>query len=176
MSNKINKSKKSEIVESVTGMIGNTVGVIFAGYKGLKANEMNLLRSKIRKYNCEIKVTRNSLLTRALDQIGITQAKDFVSGPTMLMFIHTGDIINILRFLFNFSKENKCLEIRGGYIYNRLLNCNELTFISNFQSKEFIVAKIIFVLHGLFQRLYFSLNYNVVKLLNILNEIKRLKR
>ena len=60
-------AKKQEMVEVVSEKMANAGSTVFVDYLGLTVAEVTDLRIKLRAENCEMKVTKNTLIGDILD-------------------------------------------------------------------------------------------------------------
>lgn len=166
------KTEKEEALKEVREKAEKSYGMVLIGYKGIKANEMNHLRAQIKKCKSELKIVKNIVIHRMLDTIGLSNMSRFVQGQSGLVFLYDENILSPLRFLFEFSKTNKNLEIRGGCIYKKVLEPKELEELSKVSSKEELVSRIILLIKQRISGLIFALRFLPNRLLYVLHEIK----
>ena len=83
-STKILNAKK-EIVAEITDKVKNSESVIVFQYQGLTVDELSELRKKLREVKAEVKVYKNTLLKRALDDLNIS-LDGFLEGPNAILF------------------------------------------------------------------------------------------
>ena len=69
-SSKILDTKKA-IVEEITDKLKTSESVILFEYQGLTVSEVSELRRKLRENEAEVKVYKNTLLKRALDDMNL---------------------------------------------------------------------------------------------------------
>ena len=83
-SSKILESKKL-IVSEIVDKIKNSESVVLFEYQGLTVSEVSELRKKLRNAQGEVRVYKNTLLKRALDDLKI-DLNGFLEGPNAIMF------------------------------------------------------------------------------------------
>ena len=83
-SSKILDTKKA-IVEEITDKLKTSESVILFEYQGLTVSEVSELRRKLRENEAEVKVYKNTLLKRALDDMNL-HFDSFLEGPNAIMF------------------------------------------------------------------------------------------
>ena len=71
MASSKNIEAKKEIVNEITKNIQDSESVILFQYQGLTVAEISELRKKLREANAIVKVYKNTLLKRALDDLKI---------------------------------------------------------------------------------------------------------
>ena len=83
-SKKILETKKA-IVSEITDKVKTSESVILFEYQGLTVAEVSELRKKLRETEAEVRVYKNTLLKRALDDLSI-DLNGFFEGPNAIMF------------------------------------------------------------------------------------------
>lgn len=166
--------KNLETVRDVVERVKEGYGVVFVGVENINANEMNDLRNKLRSYKTGLKVVKNTLAERAVEELNLPNLKDFIDGQTGIMFLRDS-IIEPLKFSFKFLKENQKFKIKGGYIFGKIYGYDELKWISELPSKGVLIANFVGMLKALYMRLLYSLGWNTSKLLLCLDLIRKAK-
>src|SRR5699024_2571389 len=64
-------AKKAAIVEEVTEKFNAAASVVIVDYRGLTVDEVTRLRKQLREANVEMKVIKNSILSRAAKAAGL---------------------------------------------------------------------------------------------------------
>lgn len=129
---KVLESKK-KTVEEIVGKIQNSESVILFQYQGLTVSEMTELRKELLKVDSEIKVYKNTLLKRAMDEIG-KNVDEFLNGPNAVLF--GKDLLEPIKVISNFAKDHKKLEIRVGIISGNVSDINVIKDYASIPSRE----------------------------------------
>lgn len=111
-SSKILESKKT-IVSEITDNLKNSESVILFEYQGLTVSEVSELRKKLREVEGEVKVYKNTLLKRALDDLNIS-LDGFLEGPNAIMF--GKNLLEPIKVISEFAKSHDKMNIRVGII------------------------------------------------------------
>lgn len=111
-SSKILESKKA-IVSEITDNLKNSESVILFEYQGLTVSEVSELRKKLREVEGEVKVYKNTLLKRALDDLNIS-LDGFLEGPNAVMF--GKNLLEPIKVISEFAKSHDKMNIRVGII------------------------------------------------------------
>ena len=85
MASEKNINAKKSIVSEIVDKIKNSESVIVFQYQGLTVSELSELRNKLRPTEAEVKVYKNTLLKRALDEVKIN-LDEFLEGPNAILF------------------------------------------------------------------------------------------
>lgn len=109
---KILEAKKS-VVSEIEENIKNSESVILFTYQGLTVSELSDLRRELKKIDSEVKVYKNTLVKRALDDLNIS-LDGFLEGPNAILF--GKDLLEPIKVISKFAKEHDKAEIRVGII------------------------------------------------------------
>lgn len=124
---KILESKKN-VVNEILDQIKASESVILFQYQGLTVAELSELRKKLRDVNATVKVYKNTLLKRALDEQNIS-FEGFLEGPNAILF--GKDLLEPIKVISDFAKNHNKLEIRIGIISG---NVADLATIQDYAS------------------------------------------
>ena len=111
-SSKILDAKKL-IVSEITDKIKASESVVLFEYQGLTVSEVSELRKKLRESQGEVRVYKNTLLKRALDDLKI-DLNGFLEGPNAIMF--GKELLEPIKVIAEFAKSHDKMNIRFGII------------------------------------------------------------
>jgi large subunit ribosomal protein L10 len=103
--------KKKEIVKNLHEKFARSKVVIVTDCKGLDVAAMNDLRRKLREFEVEYKVAKNSLLIRASEETDVELIKECFKGPSAVALSYD-DPIAPAKVLIKFSDEHEKLKIK----------------------------------------------------------------
>ncbi len=111
-SSKILDTKKA-IVSEITDKLKNSESVILFEYQGLTVSEVSELRRKLRETEAEVRVYKNTLLKRALDDLSLN-LDGFLEGPNAIMF--GKNLLEPIKVITDYAKNHDKMNIRVGII------------------------------------------------------------
>jgi large subunit ribosomal protein L10 len=111
----MSKAMKETIARELCNKLKGVQDFVLVDYQGLSAKEAGNLRSTLRDKDLSLVVVRNSLLQRALLEMGVFGPEDIIKGPTALIF-GSKDAIATARVLKEWNKKNKEISIKGGLL------------------------------------------------------------
>ena len=111
-SSKILETKKA-VVSEITENLKASESVVLFEYQGLTVSEVSELRKKLREVQGEVKVYKNTLLKRALDDLNI-DLDGFLEGPNAIMF--GKNLLEPIKVISEFQKSHDKMNIRVGII------------------------------------------------------------
>lgn len=131
-STKILEAKK-EIVKEIEDKIKKSESVILFQYQGLTVAEFSELRKKLREENATIKVYKNTLLKRALDDLNIN-FEGFLEGPNGILFGE--NLLEPIKVISDFAKEHDKLNLRIGLISGSVADLDTIKEYASIPSRE----------------------------------------
>lgn len=109
---KVLENKKA-IVEEIKNNIQNSESVIIFTYQGLTVSELSELRKELRKSESEVKIYKNTLFKRAVNDLDIN-VDSFLEGPNAILF--GKDLLEPIKAISNFAKDHEKANITVGII------------------------------------------------------------
>ncbi len=131
-STKILNAKK-EVVAEITEKVKNSESVIVFQYQGLTVDELSELRKKLREVKAEVKVYKNTLLKRALDDLKLS-LDGFLEGPNAILFGES--LLEPIKVIADFAKDHEKLSIRVGIISGDVADLATINEYANIPSYE----------------------------------------
>lgn len=145
------KSRKEEIVKELEKVAKESESLVFVNFHGLNVAEETKLRRELRGKGVGYKVSRKTLLARALSgkaegempklagEVAIAYSKDGIAGP---------------REVYNFKKGHEgMLAILGGVFEGKFVDAAKMTELAMIPSREVLLSKLAFLLKSPMQRL-----------------------
>lgn len=132
-------------VEALEKRLRKASVVILTDYRGLTVSELNTLRSRLREASLEYRVTKNTLLNRAAERVGVTGLSPLLSGPTAVVF-GTDDPGVPARLLQEFIRQYRKLEIKGGVVQGETLGADIVLALATLPSRAELLARVVGVL------------------------------
>ncbi|MDZ4817183.1 MAG: 50S ribosomal protein L10 [Verrucomicrobiota bacterium] len=134
------RAEKAIIVETLKTRLNASPYLIVTEYQGLKVDQFNELRKRLRGVQAEYKVIKNSALTIAARELGLPDMKEAVAGQ---MAIVTGakDISAAAKILKTFASEFEKPKIKLGILDHVLLDAAQIKAIADLPSREVLQSK-----------------------------------
>lgn len=129
---KVLEAKKA-VVNEIEDLIKNSESVVVFSYQGLTVSDLNKLRRELKNVDGELKVFKNTLVKRALDELKIN-LDGFLEGPNAFMFGR--ELLEPIKVLSKFAKENDKAEIRVGIINGSPADLNTINEYATIPSRE----------------------------------------
>jgi len=135
------REKKERIVERLQEALAKCNVGIFTDYRGLSTLDMTDLRRKLKEADIEYKVVKNTLARLAAAGIDREDLVSSFDGPVAIAFGYS-DITVPARVLSDYIRETKVsLDIKGGFLSDRLLTLAEVTDLATLPPREVLIAR-----------------------------------
>lgn len=136
----LNLDQKKQVVESVSAVVGNAQATVVAEYRGLTVEQMKVLRREAHDNNVYLKVVKNTLLRRAVQDTEHACLDELLVGP--LAFAASEDPVAVAKILAKFAKQYDALEIKAGSMQGKLLSEGDIKALAQLPSREELLAKL----------------------------------
>jgi len=152
----LKKSTKEEMIKGLESAVTNSKSVVFVNFHGLKVGDETLLRQDLRKSGVSYKISRKTLLKRALDGKATGELPNLDGEVAMA---YSEDELAPAREIYNFQKTYKVpLNILGGIFDGKFVDGVYMKEIATIPSREVLLSKIAFLLQSPMQRLAIAVN------------------
>lgn len=135
-------ASKQQIVEELKGLLSEAEMALVLDFKGLSVKEMTDLRTRLQAANGVCKVTKNTLMRRAIDGDSTWANLDPLLTGTNAFVLVKGDVGGAVKAVQAFQKESKKSETKGGLFEGKLLSQADIKAIGDLPSKEVLMAQI----------------------------------
>lgn len=140
-------AKKETLVQEATAKFEAAASVVIVDYRGLTVEEVTNLRKQLRDANIEMKVIKNSILSRAAKKAGLEGLDEVFTGPTAIAFSNE-DVVAPAKIIDEFAKDAKALEIKGGVIEGKVSSIEEITALAKLPSRDGLLSMLLSVLQA----------------------------
>lgn len=162
---------KQEVVADLQQLLGESQLAIVIDYQGLSVAEITDLRNRLRPTGTVCKVTKNTLMRRAVENDENWQPMtEFLVGSTAFMLVKD-DIGGAIRAYQDFQKASKKTEFKGGVMQGRALNQDQVKAIADLPSKEELIAQVAGAINSIATKLAVGINEVPASLGRSINEV-----
>lgn len=138
-------------------------------YQGLDADGIYQLRLKIKQKGGVMEVVKNSLISRALEKIGIKLPTE-LTGPTAVTFANLDEIAP-LKEVETLKQSKEFIVFKYGIYDKKLLSIQDFKKFLSLPSKTALISQFIADLLNPLQRLVYALRYNQTQLVLVLKAV-----
>ena len=152
-----NKEIKALKVNEIKEKMQKAKSLVLVNYQGINVEQDTELRSTLRKNNVEYKVYKNTMVTRAAQELGIEGMEQYLEGPVSMAFGYD-DETTAAKLIADFAKASKKLEIKGGYVDGKVYDAELMNQLATIPSKEVLIAKFLGSIKSPLSNLVYMLN------------------
>jgi large subunit ribosomal protein L10 len=109
------KAQKETILTQYVEWVGKSQAVVLVEYSGLKMNNLDAIRSKVREAGGEFHIVKNTLAKLALEKAGFTVPADYTEKSTAIGFAFS-DPAGFAKALTEATKGMEAVKIKGGFM------------------------------------------------------------
>jgi len=164
----ITREKKGELTESYVERLRRSQAVIVAEYRGLTVKQLEALRRELRGCESEMVGTKNTLVARALIEVGMAAPESLLKGPVAVTFCF-GELAAPAKMLNKWAKDTKVLTVRGGVIGKSAFDETGVQSLTELPSRDQLRAQVVGTLQSPLAGLVNVLAGPVRGFLNVLN-------
>ena len=141
----LNLEQKQAVVAEVAEVAANAFSVVAAEYRGLTVVEMTELRQQARESGVYLRVVKNTLVRKAVENTDFECIQDALSGPLIVAF-SMEDPGCAARLVKTFSKDHAKLETKFVSVSGQLLEASELERLSKLPTKDQAISMLMSVM------------------------------
>jgi large subunit ribosomal protein L10 len=138
----ISKQQKEELVEQYKKWVKESDALVLTHYHNLSVKDISDLRREIRDSGGEFHVIKNRLAKRAFEESGREWEEGVFTGPTALGISYENPS-GLAKAIKSFAKEHGTVEIKSGYLAERLVTADEINALADLPSMAEMRAKLL---------------------------------
>jgi large subunit ribosomal protein L10 len=135
------KQQKSELQMQYSEWLKKSQACFAVSYTKMTVKEIQALRAKARETGSELHVVKNTLIRRALVEVGIP-APEFLDGTSLIGFAFT-DPPSLAKVLSDAAKNSEVFAIKGGLLGNEELNPAQVKSLAELPPLPIMRAKLL---------------------------------
>jgi large subunit ribosomal protein L10 len=166
----MNKTEKTEMIESLSGDLAKSSNAILFAFAGLKVPEVTELRRQVRGTQSKYLVVKNSLALLATKGTALEAVAAHFTGATAVAY-NRSNPVPLAKVLTAFAKANPNLVFKAAVIEGQAVAAEEIKAIAELPSREELVSKLLFVMQSPMRRLVTVLNGPVRNLAGVMSQI-----
>lgn len=166
--------KNIDEVKYLTDKLENASAIYFTDYLGLDVDSITKLRSEFFHASVEFKVTKNTLLKLAAENMKIDGLDDYLVGSTAIA-ISFDEPTSPAKVLKSFMKEHDKPEVKAILFDGEVLEGSEYKKFASLPSKDELLTKLVIMLNSPMTNLVRTLSSPIGNFVNVLNSLKNEK-
>jgi large subunit ribosomal protein L10 len=137
-----NFEAKKVVVEEIVEKIKASKSLVLVDYNKLTVAEVSELRNKCKQANCEYKVYKNTLVRKALNELGYNQFDADLNGPTAITF--GSDETAAAKVMVQAAKDyDGKIVLKSAFVDSAYVDKAGVKALATMPSKEELIAKML---------------------------------
>lgn len=169
----LNLEDKKAIVSELTTVAAQSLSAVAADYRGMPVAAVNALRKSARDSGVKMRVYRNTLARRALQDTEFACLSDVLVGPIVLLFSQE-DPGAAARLIRDFKSDE--LEVRGLALSGKLLAPDQLKAVASLPTHEEALAQLLSVMKAPITKFVRTLNEPTAQAVRAFNAVAEKKK
>jgi len=166
----LTKEQKREQYEQLRESLDGVSTLFLLQNTGLSVNEINDLRSEVRRTEATYKVYKNSVVRLAMEGTAMEGLSEFLAGPNAIAFT-SGDGVALAKVLTEFIKEHPKLELQRAFLEGQILDAGEAAELADMPSREELLTRVVFLLQSPIRRLAVALNTPLQNMASVVSQV-----
>ena len=170
----MNRAEKKQVIEQLQDKANGASIALVTDFRGLKVEEMETLRARLREEGIHYQVVKNTLARLALEESPHAVIKDEFKD-TCALALGYDDPVVAAKVLSKYAKENKKFSLRFGSYEGKALTAEEIEALSKLPGREQLLSMLLGTLNnvpGNFVGLFANMLRNMLYALNGIKEKK----
>ncbi|MGL4853686.1 MAG: 50S ribosomal protein L10, partial [Lentisphaeria bacterium] len=134
------RPERIQLIQDVTGMMGNSEYVYLISFQGLKVAQFAELRKQLSAVNSECHVIKNTFVIKAAEQLGLTELANVELGGDTAIVVGTGDRYGIAKVLKDAAKTTKIIAFKMAHFDGKIWTPAELDAVAELPSLDTLRA------------------------------------
>lgn len=128
-----------EQIKIIQEKLDKAASMVVIDYSGANVKALTDLRAALVEAGGEMFVTKNTLIDIAVGKGKLTES---LQGMSAVVFSYN-DPVSALKALVQFHEDNSLLEIKQGFMDDKVLSIDEVKALSNLPSKDELIVMLI---------------------------------
>lgn len=143
----ITREKKQKLEDSYVEHLKNSHAVLLADYRGTTVQQIQNLRRQMREHNTSVQVAKNTLLKRALREVGMPVPEDMLAGPTAIIYLPE-DVAVASKAFFDSLKTADKFVVKGAILEGQILDAEGAKGLRDLPSRATVLSQLLGVIQA----------------------------
>ena len=135
------RTEKVERVAELKRRVEGAEALFLADFRGLTVGDVTDLRRSLRESGTRFAIVKNTLMKRAVVEVGAEGLQALLEGPTAVAFVD-GDPIMAAKSLMDAIRRLRTMELKGAYMEGRVLSAGEAQSLATIAPREVLLSQL----------------------------------
>lgn len=165
------KEKKKKMLTELEDKLASAKAAVFVEYAGTKVAPMQELRKTMREQHVSLRVTKNTLLRKALEKNNL-KIDDAILDKSLSVAFDEKDEVAPAKILYEKAKEVETLKILGALVNGEFYGPEMVAQLAQMPSREQLLGQVVGTIGAPISGFVNVLSGNLRGLINVLNQYK----
>src|SRR5438045_2762864 len=151
------RPEKASIVSDLSEKFNRSPFLLVTDYQRMKVDQFGELRNRLAPVGAEVRVVKNAFLKRAMDDSGMPDVADKLTGQTAIV-MGEKDVAPVAKILKLFAAEFKIATLKIGVVDKAVLSTSDVETLAELPSREILLSQLLGLLLAPATRLVRLLN------------------
>lgn len=171
----LTRKGKEKQVEEIRKLWDKAKGIIIVNSQKLTAEPITELRKLCREAGVSLKVYKNTLVKKAVEDLKLDGLDEYLTGPTATAFA-MDEAPTAAKIISEFAKENKKkLIIKGGVMEGKVIDDKGVTALASIPSREVLLGMVAQACNGPIVKFARVLQANITGIARVLDAVREEK-
>jgi large subunit ribosomal protein L10 len=142
----LNLDDKKAVVAEVSAQLADAQTIVLAEYRGIAVGDLTKLRAQARASGVYLRVLKNTLVRRAVQDTAFAPLADQMVGP--LIYGISADPVAAAKVLNDFAKTNDKLALKAGCYAGKVLDKAGVQALASIPGREQLIAMLMGVMQA----------------------------
>lgn len=134
--------QKKAIVAELSERMKNSLTGVIVSYEGINTEDDTKLRKELRENDVQYTVVKNTLLSRACDEVGLEEMKPFLEGTTALA-TSDSEYAAAARILCKYAKDHDNFKVKSAYLDGAVIDMDTIVSLSKLPTRDVLLANVL---------------------------------
>lgn len=169
------KAEKQALVSELVTQLRSLKAAVITEYRGTSVSQMEQLRGSLYKQGIHYRVAKNSLLKRALEEVGMNGSDSSVLDQPIAMAVSTEDEVMVAKAMTKLHKEFDTIVPVAGIVDGQFVDASVISRLAKLPSREELYGKLVGGLASLPTKMVRTINNPLQGLVTALTAVKSQK-
>jgi len=167
------REEKQQVVAEVTEVARKATGLFFTDFAGLTVEQITELRREFRKAGVQYRVAKNTLIRKALENVGGYDAVlDRLTGPTGVAFAFD-DPAAPAKIIQKFREKNEKFSLKVCVIERQVFEGSQLAELAKMPTRKEIIATLVATMQAPLAAVGGLINSLLADTVSVIGEVER---
>ncbi len=163
----ISRNRKEELVAHYVELLKQSQGLVITANQGMTMPQFNEIRAKLREQDTTYVVTKNTLIRRALEEVGMAVPEALLAGPVAVAFVR-GEVGSVAKTVLDYTKGVEKFQVKGALVSGELYDAKGVDVLSKLPSLDELHAQLVGLIIAPAAGLASVINGGVTQVLNVI--------